>query len=594
MRGFLRVLAAVVVAAGILAGSAGLSFADDSKPVAPNPATIPEVKKPAIAAAIREQVASDYCGTEGGALSQDAKVDPNSDKYRTCHEKLLSILPTGFDAIYPYTTVKAYDTACMAGQLLDETNQPDTGYDSAWCNTAGTNKDLTKNDQAWRGFWSKIIGDGGLGVVDFVANPKDSTEKLANELKTDSNSALAAVIDNASRATDFDPNADWFRTQWAAFGGIGIIVLAFMTMRTVRDYGDGKITAEETTHAIVGFGPLGLLLVLFGPALGHFLNTQIAALDVGVIKFTSGSFLSFADATDFNGFASGGVFGPVAGIILWGLMLLGAWSILVLFVLQSIALGMIGAALAIGLGFVVHPLWRKRAVKMGTTYLGIALSKPLLFLILGFVMAMIGGQAAVVGGDKDPLTNALKVLTVGLVMLTVGFAPATLFKYMPLLPGGGDSIQRHGSGMGRAAVGGAAGALMSSRMFRNSSRTAGGRQGAGSSGGTGSGRSGGSTGTGTAGGTTTGVQNAAGGGTGKSGGASTRGAGNTGKGQSQSQGQEKRGQSAARQVAGKAGTAVAGTSKVAAGVALKAALAAANTAASSARSQAQDHAPSFD
>lgn len=614
-----RTLAGILAAFALLFGSAAASMAaeDPAKPI--DASTIPDVRKPQVAASIRDKVAHDYCSQENVVTpvpwEVQKDVDPGSAKFAKCRDHVLSVLPTGFDELVPYTTAEGRNTACQAGGPLyigpgiHDFSQ-DFGYRTQWCGQAEDEKASQAMDAAWRDFWTGVIGSGGVAAVDFVSNPKDSTEKLANQLKTDSTSALAAVINDASRATDFDPNADWFRTQWAAFGGIGILVLAFMVMRTVRDYGDGKITAEEATHAIVGFGPLGLVLVLFGPPLGHFLNVQITGLTQGIIKFTAGSLLAFANATDFSGVTSGGVFGPVAGIILFGLLLLGCWSVLVLFVVQSTALGLIGAGLAVAIGFIVHPLWRKRAVTMGATYLGIALSKPLLFLILGFVMAMIGAQSPVKDGTDDALANGLKILTVGLILATIGFSPATLFKYMPLLPKGGDSVQHHSSGAGRAFLSGAAGGMMSNRMFRNSSRAGGGQRsegrsfGGGSTSQTGGGPSPipdgvpGGTGGAAAGGTTTGGTKAGGnkgiapapGSGGGSGQAQSAGTSSPGPGQDQG----RRAQSAVRKAVGNTVPAVTGTSKVAAGVALKAALAAANAAATSARSQAHDHAPSFD
>lgn len=622
-----RTLSSALVVVTFLFSAATAASAAPPAPV--DAATVPDVRKPEVASEIKAKVANDYCSGEvkTTALPWDINhdVDPKSEKFAKCRSYALGVLPSGFDQLLPYTTVDGRSVTCKPGGVFYvgvglHDYSPTSGYKTQWCAQVEKDTAGSKNDERWRAFWSGIIGAGGVAAVDFVANPQGSVDKLANSLKTDATSALTQVINDVSRATDFDPNDDWFRTQWAAFAGIGVLVLAFMVLRTMRDYGEEKITAEETTHALIGFGPVSLVLVLFGPALGHFLNTQISTLNTGIINFTSGSMLGFAKATDFNGVESGGAFGPVAGIIIWGLLLLGAWSILLLFIVQGVALSLIGVGLAIALGFLVHPLWRKRAMKAGTTYLGILLAKPLLLLILGFIMALIGAHSPVKGGSDDALSTGLRILTIGVVLLAFGCAPATLLKYMPLLPNGGDSVAHHNTGTGRAVVAGAAGAMMSSRMFsksasprgRQTSTAGASRNNAAPRAGTGT-----SSGTGSAGGNGPSGGNGTSGGTGPSNGTTSSAAvgekassvsnaapsasaspGNSGSSTQKTPGTSGSGVGDVGKLAGagvRAGVPlVAGTAKVAAGVALKSALAAANAAASSGKSQAHDHAPNMD
>lgn len=624
-KSILRTIAALVMVFGFLFSSAAVSSATESNPGTVDASTIPDVRKPEVAAQIKDKVATDFCSGEMATtilpwkINQD--VDPKSEKFATCHGWALSVLPSGFDQLLPYTTVEGRSASCKSGGVfyvgvgLNDYSKT-SGYKTQWCAQVVQDTAGSANDARWRAFWTGVIGSGGVAAVDFVANPQDSVAKLANSLKTDSTAALAQVINQVTAGTDFDPNDDWFRTQWAIFSGIGVLVLALMVLLVMRAYGDEKITSEEATHALVGFGPAGLILILFGPALGHFFNGKVSELSAGITTFTSGSSLGFAKATDFNGVASGGTFGPVAGLLIWGLLFLGAWAVLLLFVVQNVALMMIGIGMAIALGFMVHPLWRKRAAKAGTTYLGILLAKPALLLILGFVMALITAFSPVKGGTDDTLTNAIKIFTVAIILLTVGFAPATLFRYMPILPTGGETVARHSSGTGRALVAGAAGGMMSTRMLSKSTRTSSSSQtqrpGITTSSATPASRGGqgpamGAQANSTAGGqssssSTSTISNATSSPTASVPDSASMvdpatGASSVGKADSGTGGAGLSGGRKAARMAGGAVKAVApvvgGTAKVAAGVALKAALAAANAAASSAQSQAHDQAPNM-
>ena len=62
---------------------------------------------------------------------------------------------------------------------------------------------------------------------------------------------------------------DGFRTTWAVFSGLGIILLTLMFFKLFRDYSDEKIDPDAMRESVIWYAPLAILLALFGPVLGY-------------------------------------------------------------------------------------------------------------------------------------------------------------------------------------------------------------------------------------------------------------------------------------------------------------------------------------
>jgi hypothetical protein len=210
-------------------------------------------------------------------------------------------------------------------------------------------------------------------------------------------------------------------------------------------------------RSLVWYGPLSVVLALFGPAIGHVVNGWFAGLTDAFTDWTAARIAAFMEVVArFASYQSNGAFGPLAAVILFGLLFLGAWGLLGALFLQPFALYMIGIGLALAVGFLVHPVYRARVPKIAALWLGIGLSKPILILLVGAVFAFVANQPAFKEGVDDALVNASSVFIAAAAMLALAFAPLGLFKYVPLLPSASTGIGAHrGSVVGAAAVAGA-------------------------------------------------------------------------------------------------------------------------------------------
>lgn len=361
-------------------------------------------------------------------------------------------------------------------------------------------------DSAWKEF-QPVLGPalrtaislqpGGLFVlgaadtVAFIANAKDGFEKFANSTKEGAVQATNEVLNNLLKVSSFEVN-DSFRDLWAVFAGVGVVIMALMYLKLFKDVADEKIDFDTARQSIFWYGPLSMVLVLFGPALGYVINGWLMQVTGSMTFWTSNQITDFATAISrFASYESNGAFGPLAAVLLFGLMFLGAWALLGLFALQPFALYMLGVGLALMVGFLIHPEYRAKVSKTAALWVSIALSKPLILLLMGALFSFISSRPAFQAeGVNDALINASSVFLAAAAMLVLAFSPAALFKFVPILP---SSATGYGADRpsiaGAAMVAGTGAALKSMISNRRISQNQSG-SGSSSGGGFGSGASG--------------------------------------------------------------------------------------------------------
>jgi hypothetical protein len=328
-----------------------------------------------------------------------------------------------------------------------------------------------------------------LGTVDtvaFIANAKDGFEKFANTVKDEGVKATNEVLNNLLKVSSFEVD-DTFRNTWAAFAGIGIMIMGLMYFKLWKDVSNEDIDLDSARQSLLWYGPLSMILVLFGPALGYVINGWMAGLTEAVTFWTSSRVTDFGVAISrFASYQSNGAFGPLAAVFLFGLLFIAAWAMLGLLALQPLALYLLGLAVALMIGFMIHPKYRERVGKVGALWIGISLSKPLLLLLMGAVFSYVASRPAFSGeGVNDGMVNATSVFLAAAAMCVMAFALPLLFKYVPILPSSSTSLgEGRQSIAGAAMVAGAGAGLSSAIRQRRTAQVQSGTPGGGGSPGT--------------------------------------------------------------------------------------------------------------
>lgn len=329
---------------------------------------------------------------------------------------------------------------------------------------------------------------GAVDTVAFIANAKDGFEKFANSTKEAGVTATNEVLVNLLKVSEFQVD-DGFRNTWSVFSGVGIVLLALMFFKLFKDYSDERIDPDAMRESVIWYAPLAVLLALFGPVLGYVGNNALVQVTESISPWTSNQIGDFATSISrFASYESSGVFGPLAAVLLFGLLFIGAWALLGLFALQPLALSLLGVGIALMIGFMIHPEHRGRVAKAGSLWLGIALSKPLILLIMGALFSFISNRPAFQGeGTGDALVNASSVFIAAAAMVVLAFSPALLFKFVPILPSSASSLGANRPSIAGAAMVAGAGAgigamIRQRRTMQAQSSSGGGRSGAAVSG----------------------------------------------------------------------------------------------------------------
>jgi hypothetical protein len=305
-----------------------------------------------------------------------------------------------------------------------------------------------------------------VDVVKFIADPASAVDDLANSLHEGATRFTTAVLQGLASVGNFDPGSSWFLSTYAASTGLGIVVMAFMAILMIWRTASGGGGREDLQEALFKQLPLGLFLAVFSPAIGAVLTEMVRGLTNGIAAWDAG----FLNAAIGKLALIGGVTaalipgGAFIAIIIFLLMIFGAFAVFIGLAMQSIALPMSAVVAGLAWGMFVHPKWRRKALKVPLTFLGVLFSKPLLFFLLGVIFALIDGNLSEPAMKAGGISLLTQLVLVAVALIVAGLAPFSLLKYAPLLPTAADSHDAQpSSGFGTAAVVGAGVGAVSAR-----------------------------------------------------------------------------------------------------------------------------------
>lgn len=312
---------------------------------------------------------------------------------------------------------------------------------------------------AFSSIWQSTVG----AVVDFVKDAKNVIGEWANAFKKAVVTMTPKVIRGLAGVGSFDVTAAWFLKWYALATGIGIAVMALMTLLAVWRSASRKTPAGELARDVLGYMPTGIMMMMYTPLVAAMILALFDALAKVIADKMGGDVDAMVNNVSavLNGLNEDTlVGGAIMGLFLFAVLFIGVIAVFFGLVMHSLALPLTGVAAGIGYGMWVHPEWRKKAIRPVYMFLGIGASKPLLFFLLGVLFATVNAVIGDYSGQADMKTlYQVSVLAVGFML--VGMAPWALVKYAPLLPTRADSEAfGHGGSIGAGALGGAGSAAM--------------------------------------------------------------------------------------------------------------------------------------
>lgn len=335
---------------------------------------------------------------------------------------------------------------------------------------------------AFSSLWGNTIG----AVTEFVKDAKELPEKWANYIKQAAMDMTTTVLPGLATVGEFDLRQTWFLKWYGMSIGLGLAVMTVMfllaTVRAARS-GGGNALVRDT----LGYLPTAIIAMMYTPMVAWMLQSLAKALTMLIAQMMGTSMDEVVDNVSamLGGLTSETlVGGAVGGIIGFGVLAIGAFALFLGLLMHQIGIPLACVACAIGYGMLVHPTWRRKALRVPMMLFTLILSTPLLFLALAIIIQVINWSAAesTTGDGKLESWGALALCA--LAFFVVGIAPFSLLKWSPLLPNGEDADRMGdgGGGTGQILGAGMGGPIRSSHASA-ASPSGGGSPGVGGGGG---------------------------------------------------------------------------------------------------------------
>lgn len=311
--------------------------------------------------------------------------------------------------------------------------------------------------------FAKGVANVAGTMVDF-ANGDGLAAQWANDFKVGAVDMSTKTLQSMACSHSFDPGAPWFLTLYRYSMALGFIVMAFMAVFTVIRSGH-KGSPKELAQSLFAYLPMSIFVATFVPGFAALILgvTEAAAEDTAKVLGTStGEIITnihlFGGATEANFFG-----GAIGGLILFFGLACAALMLWVGMQIHQYGMPLSLFVAGISLFMMIHPKYRKKALGPVFVFLGLALSVPLLFLLLAVIFSTAN---SVWGSEGDTAIGmASQVLFVALGMMLAALAPWALLKWAPILPTKADSedFGSGGPGVGSEIVGAAGNYMMYSR-----------------------------------------------------------------------------------------------------------------------------------
>lgn len=322
--------------------------------------------------------------------------------------------------------------------------------------------------------FSWVFGTAIPTAIKFVADPQSVIDDWANATKASAVDLSSKILHGLVAVGAFDPSQGWFLRWYALSTAIGIAVMGLMTLLALWRAASKGETAKTIAADLFGYLPAGVLLMLFAPFLAQLIVGAANAMSESIVHISGpdmGEMVS--NLEHFSGQLTAPALpgGVVVGLILFLLLIAGSLAVFFGLLMHAVALPALAIASGIGFGMWVHPKWRTKALRPVLLFIGLVVSKPLLFLLLALETSVVNAALTGQPAGQGNLGTLGQLCLVVVAFIVVGLAPWSLLRYAPLLPSRSDAngFGGHSSSLLAGAVGGLGAHALSRRSRHDSS-----------------------------------------------------------------------------------------------------------------------------
>ena len=356
----------------------------------------------------------------------------------------------------------------MSGRNNDSTIAAAT----ASMNTKAGGGNKAAQDSAWYAAGAASTAGVSNDVINAVMNPSGQVGKFVNQLKKDGVGAISEAIKLMNSAFSFEADADWFRSTYAAAAGVGLLLLAGNFVVGLVRAGRGNLPASEAFGRLGASLLLGMVGLLFTPALAYSVAGVVDAAGEGVATLVgasqdslTGSLLNPTTAMTTDSTP----LGWMGAILVFVLCFIAGVMLMLSLAAQLVTAYFSAVALGVMWGFATSEKGRERLKRVGAFFLSALIAKPVILFFLWVAMRVSAAYSATVDGwSSDPMGTLMRVTLSLIAVLMVAVSPAWVAKFIPVGGGASGGFSRGGvlsGGVAGGAMGGAA-AFLGDRMRR--------------------------------------------------------------------------------------------------------------------------------
>ncbi|WP_162940383.1 hypothetical protein [Gryllotalpicola protaetiae] len=320
-----------------------------------------------------------------------------------------------------------------------------------WASAVGNAANNVGNAISGAASTAKDVANGVQSVTGFWSDPWGNTFKT---LQTSAESLATKGLNGLSGATLPDLTAHWWVQSYAVSFAIAMLVMCFVLIPAIVRTARGHMAGGELAELLGVYLPLFVIGCVFGPLLGTFIIKLTGALTDSITNW--GVIGSASDVVDglnssIKNADPGQIIGGAAVAVFMMLgMVVGLFLVFVMLIIQLITLYFLGAVMPLGYVWILDERRRQFGMKIIWAWLGILLSHPLIFLLLGFAYLMIqSGQS--VFSSQPTLQSTVQLFVDAALLLLVGASPMFLGRLAPVIPSGGVS-QNSGQTFGKNSL----------------------------------------------------------------------------------------------------------------------------------------------
>lgn len=304
----------------------------------------------------------------------------------------------------------------------------------------------------------KTAAEGIQEVAEFSSNPLGY---LAEKAQASSHSLATDLLPQINGALHPDLSARWFLAAYAISFALAIFAWLVHLLWNFVQYSQSRISSTEmadvlTTRMALFFGG-----AIFGPAIGVLLTKFFAAMTdpiaawavggamEGTPKASEGTAHALAELIA-SGKTDEIIGGELVALLIFICMAIGLLMTVLTLAVVVVTFYLTGVIFPLGWSWVTSARHHHRAMQLVSVWLGLLMTPPLLFLMLGAALRLANGTllSGLMPGLEEKSPEGVRLL-VGLAVAVialwiVGTAPFTLLKFAPVLPSGSTP-----SGLGR-------------------------------------------------------------------------------------------------------------------------------------------------